>query len=77
MRFPIDHFYATEDIAVVSIQRLGFVGSDHFPMAATIRLDAALASELNKAPEPISEDQRELVAKSVERTRELLGQTPP
>lgn len=77
MRFPIDHFFATEDIAVVSIQRLGFVGSDHFPMAATIRLDAALASELNKAPEPISEDQRELVAKSVERTRELLGQTPP
>lgn len=77
MRFPIDHFYATEGVAVVAIERLGNVGSDHFPMAATIRLDAALAAELNTAPQPMTDNQRELVEKSVERTRQNLRHTAP
>ena len=72
MRFPIDQFYATEDVAVVSIERLAYVGSDHFPMAATIRLDARLAAELNVAPPSVSDQERERIEASVERTRKIL-----
>ncbi len=73
LRFPIDQLYVTEDIAIVSIQRLGYIGSDHFPMAATVRLDAAAAARLNMTPEPISDDEQKLIDDSVAKTRETLG----
>ena len=73
LRFPIDQFYATEDIAVVSIERRDYIGSDHFPMAATIRLDRALAATLNVTPPPLSDDERELIETSIARTRKILG----
>lgn len=77
LRFPIDQFYVTPDVAVVSIERRGYIGSDHFPMAATIRLDARLAADLNTSPPPISDEERELIAASVGRTRDTLGQKSP
>lgn len=77
LRFPIDQFYATEGVAVVSIERRGYIGSDHFPMAATIRLDAALAVELNATPAPIREEELELIEASVERTRRVLRHPEP
>ncbi|SFF26238.1 hypothetical protein SAMN04488523_1425 [Sulfitobacter brevis] len=77
LRFPIDQFYVTPDVAVVSIERRGYIGSDHFPMAATIRLDARLAADLNTSPPPISDEERELIAASVGRTRQMLGQKSP
>lgn len=77
LRFPIDQFYATGDVALVSIERRAYVGSDHFPMAATIRLDAALAAELNIAPRPIRNEERELIEASVERTRQVLRHEGP
>ncbi len=77
LRFPIDQLYVTPDIAMVSIERRGYIGSDHFPMAATFRLDSDLAAERNIAPAEISEEEQELINASVARTRKLLGQTPP
>ena len=77
LRFPIDHFYATEGVAVVSIERLAYVGSDHFPMAVTFRLDAALAAGLNVAPRPVSDKEREVIEASVARTRKILRHTEP
>jgi len=77
LRFPIDQFYATEDVAVVSIERRDYVGSDHFPMAATIRLDAALAAELNVAPPPIRSEERAIIEASVERSRQILRHAEP
>lgn len=73
LRFPIDQIYVTEDVAVVSIKRLEFIGSDHFPMATTVRLDAGLAKRLNITPAPISEDEQELIERSIRETRETLG----
>ena len=73
LRFPIDQIYVTADVAVVSIERLAFFGSDHFPMASTVRLDAVLADRLNASPPPISEDERELIDNSIRGTREMLG----
>jgi hypothetical protein len=40
-------------------------------MAATNRLDAVLATELNVAPPPVSDKERELSEASVERTRKI------
>lgn len=77
LRFPIDQFYATEDVAVVSIERRSHIGSDHFPMAATVRLDATLAATLNSAPHPIEEEERALIETSVARTREVLQHPEP
>ena len=70
--FPSTSSIVTADVAVVSIERRGYVGSDHFPMAATIRLDAALAAELNTAPTSLSDAERDVVEASVERTRKIL-----
>jgi len=36
MRFPIDQFYLTEGLDLISFERLEAVGSDHFPMKAII-----------------------------------------
>ncbi|TPW26719.1 endonuclease/exonuclease/phosphatase family protein [Pararhizobium mangrovi] len=36
MRWPLDHIYVTPDFRVVRYQRLGDIGSDHFPMLATL-----------------------------------------
>lgn len=72
LRFPIDQIYVTEDVAVVSIERRGYVGSDHFPMSATLRLDAALAAELNVAPPPVRSEEWDLIQLSIERTRKDL-----
>jgi endonuclease/exonuclease/phosphatase (EEP) superfamily protein YafD len=73
LRFPIDQVYVTEDVAVVSIRRLEFIGSDHFPMATTISLDPGLAKRLNTTPPPISKDEQALIDRSIRKTREMLG----
>lgn len=41
MRLPIDQFFITERIDLVSFGRLENFGSDHFPITATIKLDVA------------------------------------
>lgn len=73
LRFPIDQFYVSREVAVVSLKRLSFFGSDHFPMAATVRFDAKLAEMLNEAPRPISDEEEALIKQSVDRTRDELG----
>lgn len=39
MRFPIDQLYLTEGLSLISFERLGHIGSDHFPMKAVIAVD--------------------------------------
>lgn len=39
MRLPIDQFFLTGDVNLVSFNRLESFGSDHFPMAATVFFD--------------------------------------
>lgn len=77
LRFPIDQLYVTANVVMVSIERLGYVGSDHFPMAATIRLGPVLAAELNISPATISEEEQELIDSTVASTRRILGHETP
>ena len=41
LRYPLDHVFHSPDVALISLGRLGHVGSDHFPM----RVEVALASD--------------------------------
>ena len=66
LRFPIDQLYMTPDIAVVSIDRLADIGSDHFPMLADVRVDPALAGRLNVAPEPLTDEEREVIERAID-----------
>lgn len=66
LRFPIDQLYVSEDVALVSVERHGYIGSDHFPMSATFRLDADLAARLNTSPPPLSEEEMNLIETSIE-----------
>ena len=74
LRFPIDQLFMTEDVALVSIERLGYIGSDHFPMAARIRVNAELAARLNVTPAPVSSKDQRLIDDSLKQTRAKLGE---
>lgn len=58
LRCPIDQLYITPDIAVTGFHRGPHIGSDHFPMSATMRMDAPLAARLNRAPPRLDADAR-------------------
>ena len=75
-RCPIDQIYVTEDVAMVSFRRGPHVGSDHFPMLATVRVDAELAARLNRAPRELSGSERADVEAGVAAYRQRLGHDP-
>ena len=72
IRCPIDQIFVTEDIAMVAFGRGPRIGSDHFPMIATIRIDRDLAARLNRAPLPLGAEERADVEKGVAAHRERL-----
>jgi endonuclease/exonuclease/phosphatase (EEP) superfamily protein YafD len=73
IRCPIDQIFVTEGVAMVAFGRGPHIGSDHFPMIATIRVDAELAARLNRAPQPLAGQERTDVEKGVAAHRERLG----
>ena len=58
---------------MVSIERLAYIGSDHFTMAARLLVNAELAARLNVTPEPVSDGEQRLIDASIARTRVRLG----
>ena len=57
-RYPLDHVFHSDDFRLVSIRRLGYVGSDHFPVCLTLSHEPAAAAE-QEAPEADHEDRKE------------------
>nr|WP_211362780.1 hypothetical protein [Gillisia hiemivivida] len=39
MRWPLDHFFVSEGIAVVEFKQLKKIGSDHFPLFAKFQIN--------------------------------------
>lgn len=76
-RCPIDQLYVTGDVAMVSFGRGPHVGSDHFPLVATVRFDPALAGRLNRAPMELPGDERADVESKVASWRARLGEGAP
>ena len=48
-RFPLDHFFHSDDFRLIELRRLDFVGSDHFPMYLALSYEPARKKE---QPEP-------------------------
>jgi endonuclease/exonuclease/phosphatase (EEP) superfamily protein YafD len=50
LRFPVDHLFHSEEFTLQRMERLGYIGSDHFPIFAALVLRPA-AEALQDAPE--------------------------
>lgn len=73
LRYPLDHVFHTPDLALVSLDRLGHVGSDHFPM----QIELALCEQADQdAPDP-TDDAREHAAEVVEDLEEFQDEETP
>ena len=45
LRYPLDHVFHSNDFKLVALERLGPIGSDHFPILISLRYDAAAPTE--------------------------------
>ena len=50
LRYPLDHLFHTRHFGLVSFERLSAIGSDHFPILATLNM--APEAEANQSPSP-------------------------
>ncbi|HET9426420.1 MAG TPA: endonuclease/exonuclease/phosphatase family protein [Gemmatimonadaceae bacterium] len=57
-RFPLDHILHSTEFRLVEMRRLAFVGSDHFPVVATLSLEPDAAAQ-QEAPAADSADRQE------------------
>jgi endonuclease/exonuclease/phosphatase (EEP) superfamily protein YafD len=72
LRWPLDHVFFSDHFRLVSMDRLGYVGSDHFPVCVVLSLEpdavveqeapAADASDLEEARETLAEARSEVPA---------------
>ena len=63
LRWPLDHAFHSDDLALVELRRLGDVGSDHFPVFA----------EFAAVPEAeAAQDEPDAEAEDVEEAEEIL-----
>ncbi len=68
MRWPLDHFFASDDFRLVSIGLGAGIDSDHFPAVFVVSLEPEKAAE-QKRDEP-SESQKEEATESIKDARE-------
>jgi endonuclease/exonuclease/phosphatase (EEP) superfamily protein YafD len=72
-RFPLDHFFHSNDFRLIDLRRLDFVGSDHFPMYLALSYERARQDE---QPEPRTESgDREQADEMVEAQAEEEAET--
>ena len=57
-RYPLDHVFHSDDFRLVAMGRLGYVGSDHFPVYVHLSHEPEATTEQN-APEESAEDLQE------------------
>ncbi|QEG41004.1 endonuclease/exonuclease/phosphatase family protein [Roseimaritima ulvae] len=59
MRFPLDHIFHSPHFTISNIERMGFVGSDHFPMLIDLRYTPTKAPQQEPMEEK-PEDEEEV-----------------
>ena len=57
VRFPVDHVFHSKDFTLVDIRRLGYYGSDHFPMLVELAYDRRRGQQ--QEPLPVEADDLE------------------
>ena len=75
LRYPLDHVFHSDHLALVELRRLGSVGSDHFPMLVEFELDPSV-KPFQEAPDLDREDV-EQGEEMVEDAREFKAQETP
>ncbi|GAB2714852.1 endonuclease/exonuclease/phosphatase family protein [Halomonas garicola] len=58
LRWPLDHIFVSEHFTLTAMRRLKSIGSDHFPIMATLCLQPSRTDE-NDAPEADGDDREE------------------
>jgi endonuclease/exonuclease/phosphatase (EEP) superfamily protein YafD len=56
LRWPLDHIFISPEFTVVSLRRLGYFGSDHFPIHAELAYSPPAAS-VQQAPQADADDE--------------------
>ncbi|MEL6614326.1 MAG: endonuclease/exonuclease/phosphatase family protein [Bacteroidota bacterium] len=75
LRYPLDHVFHSDDLALVHIERLSAVGSDHFPMRIDLAIDPSKRS-VQEAPD-LDRDDREDAQEAVDdAVDQLQSETP-
>ncbi len=67
LRFPIDHLFHSKNIIVDEMDRLGHIGSDHFPMYFTFWLEEFTKTEKPDVDEETEEEVEERIQEGIER----------
>jgi endonuclease/exonuclease/phosphatase (EEP) superfamily protein YafD len=67
VRFPLDHFFHSNHFRLVTLKRLPYFGSDHFPVLITLSYepDAEIEQEELQADEGEKKEAREKIEKAV------------
>ena len=66
LRWALDHIFHSACFTLIAIERLPYIGSDHFPVMTTLQYDPEEASEQEQnAPNEEAEDTKE-AAKKIE-----------
>ncbi len=65
LRWPLDHVFCSGDFELVSLSRLGYFGSDHFPIHAV--LSHAPSAETEHERPVASEEQRKRAEEKIEK----------
>lgn len=65
LRWPLDHVFCSSDFTLVSLARLGDIGSDHFPIHAVLQHSPGVES-VHEEPEADSAD-HELAQKKIDK----------
>lgn len=68
LRWPLDHVFHTDGFTLIEMQRLGYYGSDHFPVLIELCLEPR-AEQFQEAPAPEGND-REEAAEKIEKGKE-------
>jgi len=69
LRFPIDHLFHSKNITVDNMKRLGYIGSDHFPMYFTFLLEDYKSAEKPEIDVETHEEVEERIEEGVERAK--------
>ena len=58
LRWPLDHIFLSDDFTLIEMRRLEHMGSDHFPILATLHQDFSAEAD-QKEPEANGEEHKE------------------
>ncbi|GAB5534658.1 MAG: endonuclease/exonuclease/phosphatase family protein [Rubricoccaceae bacterium] len=75
LRYPLDHVFHSDDLALVELRRLGNVGSDHFPMLIELAIDPSRRA-IQDTPSAEAED-REAAREMVDEAQEFKAEETP